>query len=154
AKAGTKIAQVADVIRSDPAVEAVGFFLGGSGANQANLSISLKPKDSGRVRTATQIINDLRPRLAQLVGVQTFLQAAQDINVGGRAGRAQYQYTLSDADIAELNEWAPKLLAALQQMPATLKDVSSDQQSQAAAIRLTINRDAAARFGILPSDID
>jgi HAE1 family hydrophobic/amphiphilic exporter-1 len=154
AKAGNKIAQVADVIRADPAVAAVGFFLGSSGANQANLSISLKSKDEGRSANADQIITRLRPKLAQLVGVQTFLQAAQDINVGGRAGRAQYQYTLSDADIGELNTWAPKLLAALQAMPDTLKDVSSDQQSQAAAINLTIDRDAAARFGILPSDID
>ncbi len=154
AKAGTKINQVADVIRSDPAVAAVGFFLGGAGSNQANFSISLKPKDDGRSATADQIINRLRPKLARLVGVQAFMQAAQDINVGGRAGRAQYQYTLSDADIAELNEWAPKLLAALQAMPDTLKDVSSDQQSQAAAINMTIDRDAAARFGILPTDID
>ena len=113
----------------------------------------LKPKDSGRKATADQIITRLRPKLAQLVGVQTFLQAAQDINVGGRAGQAQYQYTLSDSDLDELNTWAPRLLAALQSMPQ-LKDVSSDQQSQGGAVNLTIDRDAAARFGIAPADID
>jgi len=87
------------------------------------------------------------------VGVQTFLQSRQDINVGGRTGQAQYQYTLADADLDELNTWAPRLLSALQALPQ-LKDVSSDQQSQAGAVMLTIDRDAAARFGILPSDID
>jgi len=85
--------------------------------------------------------------------VQTFLQASQDINVGGRAGRAQYQYTLSDSDLTELNTWAPKLEAELERVPQ-LKDVSSDQQSSAGAVNLTIDRDAAARFGIAPSDID
>ena len=85
--------------------------------------------------------------------MQTFLQASQDINVGGRAGRAQYQYTLADADLTELNTWTPQLLASLQKLKQ-LKDVSSDQQSQAAAVMLTIDRAAAARFGISPADID
>ena len=88
-----------------------------------------------------------------MVGVQTFLQSRQDINVGGRTGQAQYQYTLADSDLDELNTWAPRLLSALQALPQ-LKDVSSDQQSQAGAVMLTIDRDAAARFGILPADID
>jgi HAE1 family hydrophobic/amphiphilic exporter-1 len=153
AKATQKISDVADVLRQDPDIAGVGFFLGSAGANQANLNISLSPKDSGRKASADQIINRLRPKLAKLVGVQTFLQASQDINVGGRAGRAQYQYTLADSDLTELNTWAPKLLTALQAIPQ-LKDVSSDQQSQAAAVNLTIDRDAAARFGILPADID
>jgi HAE1 family hydrophobic/amphiphilic exporter-1 len=131
----------------------MGFFAGQGGANQSNISITLKPKDEGRKDTATQVIARLRPELAQLVGVQVFLQANQDINVGGRAGQAQYQYTLSDSDLAELNTWAPKLLSALQQLPQ-LKDVSSDQQSKAGAVNLTIDRDAAARFGITPADID
>jgi HAE1 family hydrophobic/amphiphilic exporter-1 len=152
-KLGTKVTQVADVIRSDPAVEAVAFFAGGGGANQANLSITLKPQDEGRKRNATQVIASLRPLLAKLVGVQTFLQANQDINVGGRAGQAQYQYTLSDSDLTELNTWAPRLLTALQQIPQ-IKDVSSDQQSKAGAVNVTIDREAAARFGIMPADID
>jgi hydrophobe/amphiphile efflux-1 (HAE1) family protein len=153
AKMSGKIAQVADVIGKDPAVAGTAFFLGGGGANQANINISLKPKDSGRKASATEIINRLRPQLAKLVGVRALLQAAQDIRVGARAGQAQYQYTLSDPDLDELNLWAPKLLAAL---AAThqLVDVSSDQQSQGAAVNLTIDRDAAARFGIAPADID
>ncbi|HSZ53118.1 MAG TPA: efflux RND transporter permease subunit [Caulobacteraceae bacterium] len=152
-KLGTKVQQVADVIRNDPAVEAVAFFAGNGGANQANISITLKPQDEGRKTNATGVIARLRPKLNQLVGVQTFLQANQDINVGGRAGQAQYQYTLSDSDLTELNTWAPKLLQALRQIPQ-LKDVSSDQQSNAGAVNLVIDRDAAARFGIMPADID
>jgi HAE1 family hydrophobic/amphiphilic exporter-1 len=152
-KLADKLQQVGAVIKSDPDVEAVSFYAGQSGANAANVSITLTPQDSGRKASATQIIARLRPKLARLVGVQTFLQANQDINVGGRAGQAQYQYTLSDSDLAELNTWAPKLLAALQQTPQ-LKDVSSDQQSKAGAVNLTIDRDAAARFGIMPADID
>ena len=153
AKMSTKIQAVADVIRKDPDVAGVAFFLGNGGSNQANVNISLKPRDSGRTRNATLILNQLRPKLMQVVGVRAGLQAAQDIRVGARAGQAQYQYTLSDPDIDELNTWAPKLVAA---MAATtqLVDVSSDQQSQAAAVNLTIDRDAAARFGIAPADID
>jgi len=153
AKLSEKVQDVSDVLAKEPGVAGWGMFAGGGGNNQANLSISLQPKDEGRKMNADQIINDLRPKLNKLVGVQVSLQAAQDINVGGRAGRAQYQYTLADSDIDELNEWTPKLLAALSALPQ-LKDVSSDQQSQAAAISLTIDRDAAGRYGISPSDID
>ena len=91
---------------------------------------ALQPKDEGRKATADQIIDRPRPKLDSWSGRKTFLQAPQDINVGGRAGQAQYQYTLSDADLDELNTWTPKLLAALPHLPQ-LKDVSSDQQSQA-----------------------
>jgi HAE1 family hydrophobic/amphiphilic exporter-1 len=152
-KLSGKIQQVADVLRADPDVQAMGFFAGNQGANQSNITITLKPQDSGRKVSATQIIARLRPKLSRLVGVQVFLQANQDINVGGRAGQAQYQYTLSDSDLAELNVWAPRLLSALQALPQ-LKDVNSDQQSKAGAVNLTIDRDAAARFGIMPADID
>ncbi len=148
-----KIHSVAQVISQDPDVDSMGFFVGGSSSNQANMNVSLKPKENGRKASADQIINRLRPKLARLVGVQAFLQANQDINVGGRAGRAQYQYTLSDADLDELNTWAPKLEAELQTVPQ-LKDVSSDQQSKARAVNLTIDRATASRFGIAASDID
>jgi HAE1 family hydrophobic/amphiphilic exporter-1 len=152
-KTRQKLQDVAKVISQDTAVAGVAMFIGTSSTNQANLSISLKPKSSGRTATADQVITRLRPKLAELVGVQTFLQAAQDINVGGRTGQAQYQYTLADPDLTELDTWAPKLLAALKAVP-DLTDVSSDQQSQGLAINLTIDRDAAGRFGITPTDID
>jgi HAE1 family hydrophobic/amphiphilic exporter-1 len=153
AKASQKAEAVASVLQQDPGIAGFGMFVGGSSTNQGNLFISLQPKDSGRSASADQIIARLRPKLARLVGVQVFLQAAQDINVGGRAGRAQYQYTLADSDLSELNTWAPRLLTALQGLPQ-LKDVSSDQQSQASAVMLSIDRDAAARFGISPANID
>jgi HAE1 family hydrophobic/amphiphilic exporter-1 len=152
-KTRQKAQDVGNVLSQDPDISGVGVFVGGSSANQANLFIALKPKDSGRDTSADDIITRLRPKLADLVGVQTFLQAAQDINVGGRTGQAQYQYTLSDSDLTELNSWAPKLLASLETLPQ-LKDVSSDQQSEGGAVNLTIDRDAAARFGIAPSNID
>jgi len=144
---------VAKVLSQDPAVAGVAMFIGSSSVNQAFLYITLEPKDSGRTATADEVITRLRPKLAGLVGVQTFLQAAQDINVGGRSGQAQYQYTLADSDLTELDAWAPKLLATLKRLPE-LTDVSSDQQSQGGAVNLTIDRDAAARFGISPASID
>ncbi len=152
-KTRQKVQEVASVVARDPAIAGFGMFVGSSSANQANMYIALKPKDSGRNATADQIIARLRPKLADLVGVRTFLQAAQDINVGGRAGQAQYQYTLADSDLAELDAWAPRMLSALQSLPQ-LKDVSSDQQSQGGAVNLTIDRVAAARFGITPATID
>jgi HAE1 family hydrophobic/amphiphilic exporter-1 len=148
-----KVAEVAKVISSDPAVEWSGFFAGNGGSNQANLSITLKPQDEGRKANVIQVINRLRPKLAKVVGAQTFLQPREDINVGGRLGQAEYQYTLSDADLAELDTWAPKLTTALQKVPQ-LKDVNSDQESQGGAVNLIIDRNAAARFGITPADID
>ncbi len=152
-KAKGKMEQVGATIAADPAVAGVGMFVGNGGANQANLFIALKPQDSGRKATADQIIARLRPKLGDLIGVQTFLQAAQDINVGGRAGQAQYQYTLSDPDLTELNTWAPQLLAEMKKLPE-LKDVSSDQQSNGRSVNLTIDRQAAARFGLTPTDVD
>ena len=148
-----KIGQVADIVSRDPDVNEAHFYIGQGGLNQANFNVSLKPKDEGRKASADEIIARLRPQFAKLVGVQAFLQANQDITVGGRAGRAQYQYTLSDADLSELNTWTPRLLDALKKLPE-IKDVSSDQQSDAAAVQLTIDRDAAGRFGLSPADID
>lgn len=95
----------------------------------------------------------LRPRLAQLEGINLFLQAGQDINVGGRLARTQYQYTLTDADINELNRWAPLLLERLRRLPQ-LTDLATDQQSNAATATLTIDRDRASSFGISPALIE
>jgi len=100
-----------------------------------------------------QIINRLRPQIAKVEGVNLFLQPSQDITVGGRISRGQFQYTLQDANIAELNTWAPKILAKFKTLPE-LADVSSDQQAAAPLMTVTINRDAAARFGIQPQLID
>jgi len=146
-----KAAQVAKIAAADPDVNWVLYFLGAG--NSGSINLSLKPQDEGRTASGTDVLNRLRPKLAQVVGTQVVMSQQQDINVGGRGGRAQYQYTLSDADLTELNTWAPRLLAAMKAIPG-LKDVNSDQQSSASAVNLTIDREAAARFGITPADID
>ncbi|MFL5069279.1 MAG: multidrug efflux RND transporter permease subunit [Xanthobacteraceae bacterium] len=147
--------QLAEVVARDPDVANVGSFFGsGSGntLNTARFFIGLKPRDE-RSATAMQIINRLRPQLAQVQGTNLFLQPSQDITVGGRIARGQFQYTLQDASIDELTAWAPKMLQKLRTLPE-LADVSSDQQGAAPLMTVAINRDAAARFGIQPQLID
>src|SRR5262249_59867707 len=114
--------------------------------------IQLKPR-SERKFTASQVIDRLRPQLAKVEGAALFLQPSQDITVGGRISRGQFQYTLEDANLDELNTWAPRMLDKLKTLPE-LADVSSDQQGNAPQLTVTINRDAAARFGIQPQAID
>ena len=99
------------------------------------------------------MIARLRPQLAKVQGVNLFLQPSQDITVGGKISRGQFQYTLQDANLDELNTWAPRMLAKLKTLPG-LADVSTDQQGNAPQLQVTINRDAAARFGIQPQAID
>jgi HAE1 family hydrophobic/amphiphilic exporter-1 len=142
-----------DVIAQDPDVESWATSIGGSRPlNNGFIVIGLKPR-SERNATADQIIGRLRPKLAQVKGATLFLQASQDLNVGGRLARTQYQYTLQDANLNELNDWSPKLLAKLQGLPQ-LRDVASDQQASSTMLSLSIDRDQAARFGIQPSLID
>jgi HAE1 family hydrophobic/amphiphilic exporter-1 len=147
-----KVQAVMKIIASDPDVMESHYNVGGN-LSQTSINVTLRPREEGRKDSAADIITRLRPKVAQVIGAQTVLQAQQDITIGARGGRALYQYTLSDADLDELNTWTPKLLQALQAQPQ-LKDVNSDQQSAARAANLTIDRDAAARFGINPSDID
>jgi HAE1 family hydrophobic/amphiphilic exporter-1 len=142
-----------DVVSRDPDVAGYGTGLGGTRPiNNGFVVIGLKPRDQRRA-SADQIINRLRPQLAKVPGATLFLQATQDLNVGGRTTRTQYQYTLQDSNIEELNEWAPKLLSKLQKLPM-LRDVASDQQTSSGMVSLTIDRDQAARFGIQPAAID
>ncbi len=118
------------VIATDPDVASFGSFFGsgyGNTLNSGRFFIGLKPRDE-RTASASQVIDRLRPKLAQVIGVNLYLQPAQDITVGGRIARAQYQYTLQDADFNELNTWAPRMLAKLKELPQ-LADVSSDQQN-------------------------
>jgi hydrophobic/amphiphilic exporter-1 (mainly G- bacteria), HAE1 family len=142
-----------DVVGQDPEVSAYGTGLGGQRpVNNGFVVIGLKPRDE-RTSTADQIITRLRSKLSQVPGGTLFLQAAQDITVGGRTTRTQYQYTLQDPDLDELNDWAPKLLAEMQKIPQ-LRDLASDQQNNGTTLSLVIDRDQAARFGIQPSLID
>jgi hydrophobic/amphiphilic exporter-1 (mainly G- bacteria), HAE1 family len=145
--------RLTDVIAKDPAVASWGAFVGGGRPlNNGFVVVGLKPRDE-RDANADQVINRLRPKINQVAGGTAFLQAAQDLNVGGRTSRTQYQYTLQDANIDELNEWAPRLLEELKKLPE-LRDVASDQQSSSTMVSLVIDRDQAARFGIQPSLIN
>jgi hydrophobic/amphiphilic exporter-1 (mainly G- bacteria), HAE1 family len=144
---------VTDVISKDPDIASYGTGIGGNRPiNNGFVIIGLKPRDE-RNSDADQIITRLRPQLAKVPGIQLFVQAAQDLNVGGRTSRTQYQYTLQDSDISELNEWSPKMLEALQKLP-TLRDVASDQQTSSGMLSMTIDRDQASRFGIQPAAVD
>jgi HAE1 family hydrophobic/amphiphilic exporter-1 len=148
-----RIVQVADVVRQDPDVTGFGMSAGNSTANTGNFFIALRPKDEGRTATADEVIARLRPQIAKLEGINLFMQAPQDINVGGRLSRTQYQYTLTDTNLAELNTWAPKLLDRFRQLHE-LTDLASDQQNAAASASLTIDRARASSFGISPALID
>jgi hydrophobic/amphiphilic exporter-1 (mainly G- bacteria), HAE1 family len=142
-----------DIVGKDPDVASYGTGLGGSRpANNGFVIIGLKERDQ-RTSSADQIIARLRPQIAKVPGATLFMQAAQDLNIGGRPSRTQYQYTLQDSDIDELNEWAPKLLGELQKLPM-LRDVASDQQTSSGMLSLDIDRDQAARFGIQPAQVD
>ena len=144
------------IIGEDPDVYSYNSSVGSTGGsrtgNNGNFYITLKQKPE-RKTSADAIIARLRPKLAQVGGIALFLQAAQDINVGGRSSKTQYQYTLQDSNLDELNHWAP----LLQQKIGTLsmvRDVATDQQTNAPTVTMTIDRTTAARFGIQPQVID
>jgi HAE1 family hydrophobic/amphiphilic exporter-1 len=142
-----------DVLQKDPAVETWAAFVGGGRPlNNGFVVLGLKPRGE-RDASADQIIDRLRKDIATVPGGTVFLQASQDLNVGGRLARTQYQFTLQDANLEELNLWAPRLLGELKQLPQ-LRDVASDQQSSSTRLSLVIDRDQAARFGIQPALID
>jgi HAE1 family hydrophobic/amphiphilic exporter-1 len=148
-----RMEEIAAVVQRDPDVTGFGLSAGQTTANTGNFFIALKPRDQGRTATADEVIARLRPQVAKLQGVNLFMQAPQDINVGGRLSRTQYQYTVTDPDLDELNTWAPRLLDRLRREPQ-LTDLASDQQNAAAAATLTIDRARAASFGISPALID
>jgi multidrug efflux pump subunit AcrB len=151
--------QVVKTVMADPAVQAVGAFFGGgtgSAVNTARMFISLKPKGWGkndRRDSAETVIARLRGKLSKIPGAQLFLTANQDIRVGGRSSKAQFQYALSDQNIDELNAWAPKLVNKLKEYPQ-IKDATSDQQFRGLQETVVIDRDAAARLGIQPQAVD
>src|ERR1022692_2439568 len=151
--------QVVKAVMADPAVQAVGsFFGGGTGQalNNGRMFISLKPKGLGkgeRKDDVGTIMARLRQKLSKMPGAQLFLQPSQDIRVGGRSSKAQYQYALTDQNIEELNSWAPKLVNKLQEYPQ-IKDATSDQQFRGLQETVVIDRDAAARLRIQPQAVD
>jgi multidrug efflux pump len=148
-----KLAQFGSIIAKDPAVETAVGFTGGGQTNSGFMFVSLKPLSERKIG-ADQVIARLRRELAVVPGATLFLQAVQDIRVGGRSSAAQYQYTLQGASLEELNEWSPKITAALQRETKTLADVNSDQQNKGLESDVIIDRDAASQLGVTVSQID
>src|SRR5262249_9451508 len=148
--------QLGEVLLRDPDIAAIGSQTGSGGrANPPNTGrffILLKPRDQRKL-SASQVIDRLRPQLAKVQGVNLYLQPAQDITVGGRVSRAGFQYTLQSSDIAGLSTFSQAMLERMKALPQ-LTDVSSDLLANAPQLKITINRDQAARFGITPQMID
>ena len=151
--------ELAQKVLEDPSIQSVTAFVGGGGpgggsSNVGRMFIALKPLNQRPNRvSADQVVNGLRRKLTSVPGATLFLQAQQDIQIGGRGSDAQYQYTLSTENLSDLNTWAPRLQAKMREMPE-LKDVSSDQQNQGLAANLVIDRDTASRLGISMQAID
>ena len=149
--------EINSIVAADPDTSGYSSSIGGGIAGQAGnngrIFISLKPWDQRVGGSAQDYINRLRPKLTKVVGGKLFLQAAQDIRVGGRLSKTEYEYTLQDPDLDELFHWAPKVLDGLRRLPE-LRDVTTDQQMSGTTATLAINRDMAARFGIQPQQID
>ncbi len=142
----TKFRQFVRILREDPALENVVGFTGGNQTNSGFIFATLKPVKDRDV-TADQVIARLRGRLSQVTGAAIFLQAVQDIRVGGRQSNSQYQFTLQADSLSDLYTWGLKLRLALQSS-TVITDVDSDQQPGGLQIDLTIDRDAAARLGV------
>lgn len=144
---------LADIVRKDPDITSFGMQAGASAFNSGNIFIGLRPLDEGRTSTADEVIARLRPQLAKVPGITLYMQAGQDISLGGRPSRTQYQYTLTDTNLGELNDWTPRLVDKLRGLPG-LTDVTSDQQNAAPTAMLTINRELASSYGITPALVD
>jgi multidrug efflux pump len=154
-----KLKQMVSIVRADPAVDNVVGYTGvGSGGggnaqiNTGNVFVALKPL-SERNASVDEVIARLRPKLAQVPGGRLYLAAVQDLRAGGRQSNAQYQYTLQSDDVQQLYTWTPKLIEAIEHSPV-LTDVSSDQQQRGLETYVDIDRDAVARFGISPLQVD
>ena len=147
------LTQMIRIVKADPAVATVVGFTGGwAGANSARMFISLKPPAERQV-TADQVIARLRPKLARVPGATLYMQAAQDVRVGGRMSNAQYQFTMRGDNLQDLTAFAPRMLQELRTVP-TITDVSSDQQDRGLQAMVQYDRLTAARFGISPQLID
>jgi hydrophobe/amphiphile efflux-1 (HAE1) family protein len=148
--------RIVDIVRKDPAVSGVFYFAGAYSynptENTARVFMQLKPHHD-RNETSDQVIQRLRPKVAAIEDAKFYMQSGQDISIGGRLSRTQYQYTLTDTDNDELNHWAPIVEGAMKKLPE-LQDVASDQQIAAPHLSIEIDRDAASRLGVSASVID
>jgi multidrug efflux pump subunit AcrB len=147
---------IVDTLLRDPAIDSVVSYIGPGGPtatlNQGRIFIILKPHDQRGV-SADQVISRLQPELARVQGISLYMQAAQDITIGARLSKTQYQYTLTDADAAELAHWSDIFVEKLKTIPG-ITDVASDQSNAGPLLNVTVNREVASSFGILPATID
>jgi multidrug efflux pump len=147
------VKQLVGVIKSDPAVANVMAFTGGQGAtNTGFIYISLKPLNERKV-SAADIINRIRPKMNRLPVASAFLQAAQDLRIGGRGSNALYQYTIQSDNVQDLQTWGPLLLAEMKKLPG-LQDVNSDQQNGGLSEFVTYDRTSAAKLGLTAQSLD
>jgi multidrug efflux pump len=148
--------QLSAIILKDPAVDSLSSFIGIDGTNttlnSGRILINLKPLEERHIN-ASEVIRRLQPELEKVDGITLYMQPVQDLTVEDRVSRTQYQYTLEDPDLNELNDWTAKLVAKLKQIPE-LRDVATDQQTGGLAAALVIDRVTASRMGITPSAID
>ncbi len=153
-----RVVQLLKICMADPAVDSLNAYVGvgggggGSALNQGRMNVTLKPLNE-RKMSSDEVIARLRPKLARIPGVSLYLQAVQDLRIGGRSSGAQYQYTLQSDTVPELNEWAPRVFQKLRTMPQ-LADVNSDQQDRGLQAGLDIDRVTAGRMGISTQAID
>ena len=149
----TAAARIVDVVKADPAVANVTAFTGGNGpANSGFLYLALKPISERKI-SASQVISRLRPKLAAVPGASVFVQAGQDLRIGGRQSSSQYQYTIQSDNLEDLVTWGPTLLQQMRRLPG-FTDVNSDQQNNGLQASLVYDRSTAARLGISPQLID
>ena len=147
--------QVNRILLQDPAIAGIGTVIGsgsGSNGNQGRIFLTLKPITVRKI-SADQVIARLRLKLAHVDGISVFLQAAQDIRVGGRSSKAQFQFTLSDESLEELREWTPKLIDALKAEPG-ITDITSDQDKAAQQINIVVDRDRATQLNVDMQSVD
>ncbi|HWZ46449.1 MAG TPA: multidrug efflux RND transporter permease subunit [Candidatus Saccharimonadales bacterium] len=148
-----KMTQFVGIVKSDPAVENVAGFAGGNGnANGGRMFLTLKPNNQRKV-TADQVINRLRGKLSVVPGATLFLQATQDLQIGGRQSNSQFQYTLQTENLEDLRTWAPRILEKLRHLPE-MRDMNSDQQDRGLEAQVIVDRDTASRLGVSSAQVD
>ncbi|CAG9274747.1 multidrug efflux pump RND permease subunit MdtC [Paraburkholderia unamae] len=148
-----KLAQLQAIVKADPAVESVAGFTGGRALNSATVFVELKPLAERRL-SATEVVNRLRPKLNAVSGARLFMQAQQDLQIGGRQSAAEYQYTLTSDDADALFTWVPRLVDELNKHHDQMTDVNSDLQQNGLEAYMTVERATAKRYGFDPNQID
>ncbi|CAD6534385.1 Multidrug resistance protein MdtB [Paraburkholderia hiiakae] len=148
-----KLAQLQAIVKADPAVQSVAGFTGGRALNTATVFVELKPLSERRL-TATEVVNRLRPKLNAVSGARLFMQAQQDLQIGGRQSAAEYQYTLTSDDADALFTWVPRLVDELNKHRGQMSDVNSDLQQNGLEAYMTVQRSTAKRYGFDPNQVD